>query len=347
MHESAWGDPQTKYFFGLGPDRVLDAVEAAGYVCTGLCYPLNSYENRVYEVEVEEDPDLGVIKTDASSLRRIVKFYRPGRWSREQIEEEHRFLAELVDAEIPAVPPLSFPDGETLWEAPDAGVWYTIFPKVGGRMNDELNADQLEMLGRLLARLHNVGASGAAPHRPALTPSTYGLANLNYLLEHDQLPAELRDSFTGAVGEICRLSEPLFERADYHRVHGDCHLGNILWDRGRPFLVDFDDLVRAPAVQDLWLLVPGRDEESRRNLALVIESYEQLRAFDRGQFALIEPLRALRFVHFAAWIARRWQDPAFPQAFPHFGTQQYWAELTRDLHEQLALIREGPAGHPD
>lgn len=341
MSKSAWGDPVTQYFFGLDPGRVLDAVEAAGYLCTGMCYALNSYENRVYEVEVEEDESRGIVKKDASSLRRVVKFYRPGRWSREQILEEHQFIADLVADEVPAVAPLPFDDGSTLGQVPDTALFYAIFPKVGGRAPEELPDDKLLWLGRLLARLHNVGAAREATHRIALTPQTYGLANLEFLLEEDWLPPGLRQTYENTVREICRLSEPLFGDVATHRIHGDCHPGNLLWDVKGPFLVDFDDMVRGPAVQDFWLLVPGRGEEVRRNLSVLIEGYEEMRSFDWSTLRLIEPLRALRFIHFSAWIARRWKDPAFPAAFPQFSSPRYWEEMTSDLHEQLTLIREG------
>ncbi|MCB0218568.1 MAG: serine/threonine protein kinase [Chrysiogenetes bacterium] len=344
MSQSAWGDPVTKYFFDLGPDRVLDAVEAAGYVTTGMCYALNSYENRVYEVEIEEDEARGIVKKTPASLRRIVKFYRPGRWSREQILEEHEFIADLVAQEIPAVAPLPFDSAETLAQVPGTELWYAIFPKVGGRVPEELGEESLHQLGRLLARLHNVGASKQAPHRVKLTPETYGLANLEYLLSEKKIPAEIEDFYAQTVREICKLSEPMFAEASYHRVHGDCHAGNLLWDGQFLKLVDFDDMVRAPAVQDLWLLLPGEGEERRLALESVLSGYEQMRPFDRATIRLIEPLRALRFIHFTAWIARRWEDPAFPPAFPHFGTGQYWNQMLRDLQEQLSLIREAAYG---
>jgi len=342
--QSAWGDPITQYFFDLGPERVLDAVEAAGYRCTGLVYALNSYENRVYDVEVENDAEGAGEGRVPLNLRRIVKFYRPGRWSKEQILEEHEFMRELGEAEVPAVAPLSFPDGTTLRETPGAKLWYTLFPKVGGRVPDELSAEQLEWIGRLLARLHNVGASHPARHRIELTPATYGLANLEYLLEGNWLPPEVRANYEQYAREICRLAEPLFREIRPIRIHGDCHMGNLLWDKPGPFLVDFDDMVRGPEVQDFWLLLPGRGEDVRESLDALLRGYETLRPFARTQLKLIEILRALRFVHFSAWIARRWKDPAFPGAFPDFNTPRYWDEKTRDLREQLSLILQEMQG---
>ncbi|MEW6776945.1 MAG: serine/threonine protein kinase [Bdellovibrionota bacterium] len=340
MTTSAWGDPITKHFFALTPNEVLAAIEEAGYRCTGLCYPLGSYENRVYEVEVEEDPSRGIVKKDVSSLRRVVKFYRPGRWTREQILEEHQFLAELSENEVPVIVPLPLSEGKTLGTNKQTGLFYALFPKVGGRAPEDLSEDQFQWLGRLLGRLHNVGAAKLAPHRVRLTPETYGLSNLNYLLEQNQLPAEMRPAYEAAVREICRLSEPLFAKTKTLRIHGDCHAGNILWGKSGPFLLDFDDMVMGPAAQDLWLLLPGRDEEGKAALEALLEGYGQMRGFDREELRLIEPLRALRFVHYSAWLARRWSDPAFPRAFPHFGTPKYWGEMTRDLQQQAVLVRE-------
>ncbi|MBZ0253405.1 MAG: serine/threonine protein kinase, partial [Candidatus Methylomirabilis sp.] len=265
MPTSAWGDAVTRYFFDLTPDRVLGAMEAAGYACTGLCWPLGSYENRVYEVEVREDAARGIVKKDVSSLRRVVKFYRPGRWSRAQIQEEHDFLRDLVEDEIPAVAPERFESGETVAQTPgvEGELWYTVFPRVGGRSPDDLSDEQLERLGRLLARIHNVGAAREAKARIALTPETYGLSNLEFLLARDWLPPEVAKAYEGAAREICRISEDLFRGVRMQRIHGDCHPGNLLWSDRGPFFVDFDDMVRGPAVQDVWLLLLRQEEPER------------------------------------------------------------------------------------
>ncbi len=323
----------TDFFFSLTPDRVLDAVERAGLQCTGRCMTLNSFENRVYDVEVEAE--------DGTRSRRVAKFYRPGRWSEEQILEEHQFLADLVAAEIPAIAPLGFPDGRTLQlthGAPDEQIWFAIFPKVGGRAPEELTDEQLLRVGRLLARIHNVGATREAPNRVKICPQTYGVANLEFLLTGQWIPIEFASRFERVVRKICEVSEPLFSAASIHRLHGDCHFGNLLWNDQGPFFLDFDDMVTGPGVQDMWLLVPGRDEEALRQRALMVEGYEEMRSFDRRTLRLIEPLRALRFVHYAAWLARRWKDPAFPPAFPHFGSHRYWSDETDDLERQLSLI---------
>lgn len=294
-------------------------------------------ENRVYEVELEID-DEATLKSPSDRFR-IVKFYRPGRWSREQILEEHAFLRDLAEAEIPAVAPLPFEDGDTLHRLPQIDIWYAVFPKIGGRSPDELRGDELDRIGRLLARIHAVGAERPAPHRVRLGPQTYGIENLKYLLDTKRVPPDVRSRYQAAVEAICRLSSPWFDRAGAQRIHGDCHLGNLLQGRDGFFFVDFDDMVQGPCVQDVWLLVPGRDEEATRDRERLLEAYEQMRPFPRDTLRLVEPLRALRFVHFSAWIAKRWEDPAFPRVFDQFGTSRYWEEQLRDIEEQLRLVQ--------
>jgi len=334
MSRHAWGDEETKFFYELTPEKILDACESTGLECTGRVLALNSMENRVYEVEIETDEKP---KTPSDRFR-IVKFYRPGRWSREQIQEEHQFLQDLVKAEIPAVAPLALEDGSTIGEVADAGIWYTIFPKVGGRSPDELTDDQVAWVGRLLGRMHAVGASRTAERRITLDPQTYGIDNLKYLTDHNILPAEIKSRYIAAVEAICTASDPWFRAAKMQRIHGDCHLGNLLWASSGPFWVDFDDMVRGPVVQDLWLMIRGRDEDAQRQLEILVSNYETMAPFQRETLRLIEPLRALRFVHFNAWIAKRWSDPAFPRVFGHFGTERYWMEQLHDLESQRGLI---------
>lgn len=325
---------RTRYFYELTPERILDAVERLGLRSTGRCMALNSMENRVYDVEVELDH----APETPSERFRVVKFYRPGRWSREQILEEHRFLLDLVEHEVTVVAPLELPNGETLATDEEIGIHFAVFPRIGGRTPDELDDDQLLQMGRLLARLHNVGQICDAPSRLRLDPATYGRANLAFLLEEDLLPASGRERYRMLVERICEVSEPWFAAAGYQRIHGDCHLGNVLQGRTGLFLIDFDDMVRGPCVQDLWLVVPGHDPSARAKLEMLLEGYEQMRDFDRRALRLIEPLRALRVVHFSAWIGRRRADPAFQRVFPDFGTERYWFEEIAMLQDLLGRV---------
>ena len=315
------------FFFSLTPDRVLRAVEAGGLRPTGHCTPLVCLENRVYDLRLE----------DGSHV--VVKFYRPNRWSREATLEEHRFLADLQRAEIPVCAPLPFPDGSTLHEV--SGIHCALWPRTGGRAPDELQDEQLELLGRLLARIHAVGAAAPASHRPRLTARSAALEPLDRL-EERFLPPECRRRYRAAVEEVAGLYELWSQGVPLHRIHGDCHVGNLLRGDEGFFFLDFDDFAVGPAVHDVWMLLPGRDAEGQRQRALLIEAYRQLRDFEPRWLQLVEPLRAFRFVFYADWIARRWEDPAFPAAFPHFGSREYWERETRDLEEHVARL--GRAG---
>ena len=327
----------TKFFFDLTPDRILDAVESAGLHCTGRCLTLNSMENRVYEVEV--DIDHNEAKTPSDNFR-VVKFYRPGRWSEEQILEEHQFLFDLETAEIPVVAPIRFPDGTSLRRLGEIGIYFAVFPKRGGRTPDEVTEDQAEWLGRLLARLHIVGKQRKSEYRLSLTSETYGRKNLEFLLQHNFVPTQMRGTYETIVLEICSLSDAIMKGVPTQRVHGDCHLGNIVWGSSGPAFIDFDDMVNAPPVQDLWLLCPAQDSWGKSILEATISGYEQLADFPRSTLRLIEPLRALRMVHFTTWIAKRWDDPAFKRVFDRFGTPGYWNEQLQNIREQLQLIQE-------
>lgn len=331
---AVWGNKETEFFFALTPDRILGAVERLGYRCTGRSIALNSMENRVYEVEIEllEEPE------SRSDKFKIVKFYRPGRWTREQILAEHQFLFDLNQVEIPVVVPEQL-NGESVLRMEDQDLFYAVFPKIGGRNPDELDNELLARCGRLLARMHNVGAAKEAPERIKITPESFGLRNLEYLLQSQLLPFEYQKRYAELVEAICAESSPLFQEAAYQRVHGDAHLGNLLFNDSGLFFVDFDDMLRAPVVQDIWLLLSGQEDPYGTKRELLLAAYEELRPFDRRSLVLIEPLRALRFIHFTGWIAHRWEDPAFKRVFENFGTSQYWAVQIADLENQLRLIR--------
>jgi Ser/Thr protein kinase RdoA (MazF antagonist) len=337
MADFAWGNAATEFFYQLTPDVIFDAVErSTGQICTGRIQALNSFENRVYEIEIE----LPEQSKNPSDHFLIAKFYRPGRWSKEQIAEEHEFLLDLVTNEIPVIAPMKFLDGETIHILPNEKILYTVFPKCGGRSPDELDDEQLGRVGRLLARMHGVGAIKKARSRITINPETYGINNLNYILSEKLIPPDLEKSYTDTAKEICEISQPWFDAAEIQRIHGDCHFGNLLFGRDGFFWVDFDDCVVGPPVQDIWLMIPGRDDYGRQKLEILLEAYESMKEFDRRTLRLIEPLRALRFIHFSAWIAKRWKDPAFPKAFASFGEQRYWYEQLRDLQTQLQLIKE-------
>ncbi|MBI5013925.1 MAG: serine/threonine protein kinase [Deltaproteobacteria bacterium] len=314
----------SEVFRRLTPEHCLDAVEVGGRRCTGRVFALNSYENRVYQFELE----------DGSSV--VGKFYRPGRWSRDTILEEHTFLKDLAEEEIPVAVPIALAPGDTLAEVD--GILYALFPRVRGRVPQELSDAEVRMVGRLLARLHNVGASRDAPHRLRLTPRTYGLDNLEALLDHDHLPPEVKDGYAFTVRALVERIEPYFRDVPVHRIHGDCHLGNLIWTDEGPTFLDFDDTLVGPAVQDVWMLLPSFDDEGHRQRKVLLEAYEEFRPFDPAWLRLVEPLRALRFVHYSCWIARRFGDAVFQRTFPHFGTVQYWQREVLDLREQIARI---------
>jgi len=310
-------------FFALTPDRVLDAVEVGGLRCTGRCLPLRAFENRVYEVELDDE------------RRIVVKFYRPGRWSRETILDEHAFLADLADAEIAVVPPMDLGVGSTLPEIDS--IFYAAFPKVRGRTLDELNDEQLRQVGRLIGRMHAVGAARDAPHRPRLGVERYVHGPLQVLVGGGLVPAALAPRYRDVALKIADIVAPLLAKAGAQRIHGDLHRGNIIWATDGPILVDFDDCMVGPPAQDLWILARGGSEEARQARNQLLEGYELFREFDRSTLTLAEPLRALRIMWISAWIAQRWDDPSFKTGFPAFGSESYWAKE----YEELFAIYEG------
>jgi Ser/Thr protein kinase RdoA (MazF antagonist) len=320
---------QTPYA-DLSPECVLDAVDTLGYSTDGRLLPLNSYENRVYQVGIEQGPGL------------VVKFYRPGRWSDAQILEEHAFAMELADEEVPVIPPLVI-DGATLHE--HAGYRFSVSPRRGGRSPELDRPEVLERMGRFLARLHNVGAGRPFVHRPALDVAGFGEASRQRLLDDGWLPPELENAYATVSAHALEGVNACYERAgkvNQLRLHGDCHGGNVLWTDEGPHFVDLDDARNGPAIQDLWMLLSGERHEMAAQLAQVLAGYEDFRDLDLRELHLVEALRTLRLMHYSAWIARRWGDPAFPTAFPWFGTAHYWQERILELREQIAAMEEGP-----
>ena len=321
-------------YAGLTPDTVLDALESLDLRCDGRQMALNSYENRVYQVGIEGDLPL------------IAKFYRPQRWSDAQILEEHSFAAELAAAEIPVVAPLPL-NGVTLHHF--SGFRFALFARRGGRTPELENADTLEWLGRFLGRIHAIGAIRPFATRPTLDAHSFGRESRDWLLADQVIPPDLRLPWQGAADLALEHVAHCYERAGQValiRLHGDCHPGNLLWveegsERG-PHFVDLDDARMAPAIQDLWMLLPGEREAASQALGSLVKGYEDFCDFDDRQLHLIEALRTLRLMHHSAWIARRWQDPAFPAAFPWFASPRYWQDRILELKEQVALMQEPP-----
>jgi Ser/Thr protein kinase RdoA (MazF antagonist) len=324
----------TAPYSGLDPDTVLDALDSAGQRGDGRLLALNSYENRVYQVWLE----------DGSSV--VAKFYRPARWSDAQILEEHAFVRELEEREIPAVAPLAL-EGRTLFE--HAGFRFAVFPRRGGRTPELDRRDTLEWIGRFIGRIHAVGCVRPFAERPALDAESFGREPRDWLLAHDFLPPDLLGAWTSAVEQALQAVGHCYARAgavSTLRLHGDCHAGNVLWTDQGPHFVDFDDARSGPAVQDLWMLLSGDRADMTRQLGDVLAGYEQFREFDPRELHLVEALRTLRLIHYSAWIARRWDDPAFPAAFPWFNTQRYWQDRILELREQIALMDEAPLAKP-
>ena len=326
-------------FAALGPDEVLAALESTGIACDGRLQALNSFENRVYLVGLADGPSC------------VAKFYRPNRWLDEQILEEHRFALELVEAEIPVVAPELLGNGSTLAEA--NGFRFAVYPRQGGRSPELDNAyhgpSMRDRIGQFIARIHNVGARAPFLNRPEIGPLTYGHEPIAVIRESGMLPPELADSWLAIAAQCVEHVEARFDRCGSPtilRLHGDCHLGNLLWTDDGPHFVDLDDCRMGVAMQDLWMLADaGRDGtgqfiEVPRELEELLEGYEKLRPFDRRELTLVEALRTLRMIHYCAWLVQRWDDPAFPAAFPWFNTSRYWQDQILYLREQLGNLQD-------
>jgi Ser/Thr protein kinase RdoA (MazF antagonist) len=312
-------------YAALTPEVVLDALSALDMRPDGRLLALSSYENRVYQVWLDDDPPV------------VAKFYRPGRWSDAQIDEEHAFAKELAEREIPVVAPTH--------SSQFGGFRVAVYPRRGGRTPELGDPKTLEWIGRFMGRIHAVGATRKFAHRETLTPQIFGHDARAYLLKSTLVPAELLDAWKAITEQALELVEACYARAgDVNgiRLHGDCHPGNILWTDDGPHFVDLDDSRMGPAMQDLWMLLSGDRPSMSLQLREVLKGYEQFMAFDRRELNLLEALRTLRLIHYSAWIARRWDDPAFPAAFPWFNTPRYWQDRILELREQIALMQEEP-----
>lgn len=317
-------------FARLDPQLVLEAVESAGIFGDGRLLALNSYENRVYQVGVEDGAPV------------VVKFYRPQRWSDAAILEEHAFVAELAQQEVPVVPAMTI-GGRTLHDF--EGYRFSVFPRRGGRAPELDDPQTLEWLGRFIGRIHAVGAARPYAARPTLDLDTFGREPFDYLRSHDFVPPELVSPWSSVVEQALEGVARCYERAGelpLLRLHGDCHRGNVLWTDDGPHFVDFDDSRMGPAVQDLWMLLSGERQDMVRQLSDVLAGYEDFCEFHPRQLYLVEALRTLRLIHYSAWLAMRWDDPAFPAAFPWFNSQRYWQDRILELREQIALMDEPP-----
>ncbi len=315
--------PTTHPFDTLTPDTILDALESQGFDVDGRVNALNSYENRVYQIGIDQKPPL------------IAKFYRPERWSREQIQEDHDFCFAVEAHDIPVVTPLKNSAGDSIYQF--AGFQFAVFPRRGGYAPELDHQDNLAIMGRTLARLHNVGAQQLYQHRPTLDAQTFGQDSIDFVAEHF-IPFEHKSAYLSVCNNIMSIVADKLQAANNIRVHGDLHIGNILLRDDIPYLVDFDDSRSAPAIQDIWMLLSGEPHEQEIQLQKIIAAYAEFRDFPYQELPMIESLRTLRMIHHSAWIARRWQDPAFPPAFPWFDTHQFWGQHVADLQQQLNAL---------
>ena len=314
----------------LTPDAVLNAVDSIGLHSDGRLLALNSYENRVYQIGIDDSTPV------------VAKFYRPARWPDAAILEEHAFTQELAEREIPVVAPLVV-DGRTLHA--HEGFRFTVYPRRGGRAPELDDPNTLEWMGRFIGRIHAVGALTNFEHRPTLDIASFGIAPREFLLTNNWIPPDLDAAYRSVIDQALESVRHCYARAGtvaHIRLHGDCHAGNVLWTDDGPHFVDFDDSRMGPAVQDLWMMLSGERADRARQLADILAGYEDFHEFDPRELHLIEALRTLRLIHYSAWLAMRWEDPAFPIAFPWFNTQIYWQDRILELREQIALMDEAP-----
>lgn len=326
-------EQQSKHaYYALTPDSVLDAIEALGLVSNGRLLALNSYENRVYQIGIEDQPAV------------VAKFYRPRRWSDDAIIEEHRFTQSLAEAEIPVIPPMTFDkSGQTLFT--HQGFRFAVYPNCGGRWPELDNPDNLVWIGRFVGRIHSMGKAKDFQHRPTIDIESYGWQSLGSLKKSQIVPAEIQEAYFTIAEQVLHKVEAKFQivgKIPIQRIHADCHPGNILWTDDGPHFVDFDDARMGPAIQDLWMLLSGDRRQMTEQLCDVLEGYTEFCDFNAVELHLIEALRTLRMIHYSAWLARRWDDPSFPINFPWFNTQRYWEEQVLALKEQMALMDEEP-----
>lgn len=311
----------------LDPNLILTAIESVGLACNGSLLALNSYENRVYQVGIEDEAPL------------IAKFYRPQRWSDETILEEHQFALELTEHEIPVVAPWMNEAKKTLFHY--EGFRFALFPRWGGWALELDRIEQLAWMGRFIGRLHAVGACKPFKHRPTLDIQTHGYNSYQFLIQHNFVPDYLKQNYCRTVETVLKKVEDRFQQVgsfDYIRLHGDMHAGNVLWNTVGPHIVDLDDCIMGPAMQDIWMLLSGNEIEISIQLEHILRGYREFHDFNPREVKLAEALRTLRMLHYSAWLARRWEDPAFPANFPWFNTAAYWQEQLLNLNDQIEML---------
>ena len=323
-------DPSSLAYANLQPEQIIAALEDLGYHCDGRFLALNSYENRVYQIGIEDDVPV------------VAKFYRPARWSDDEIREEHDFAMQLAGADLPLIAP-TLHDGQSLLKS--GSFRFSVYPCRGGRAPELDNYDLSQQLGRLIARIHLIGELQEFKYRPSVDIESYGTASVDYLLDNEFIPYELEEAYESVAEQVLDEVEACQARAGsvrQLRIHADFHPGNVLIAGEQIHIVDLDDARHGPAVQDLWMFLSGDQEEQTPQLAALLDGYEEFRRFDARELHLIEALRSLRIMHYAAWLARRWTDPAFKVAFPWFAGQRYWDEHILALREQVSLMQEQP-----
>ena len=327
IHYNTWmTNPSAHPFDKLTPEIIMDAIEAQEHLCSGSVFAMNSYENRVYQIGIEDQSD-----------PIIAKFYRPNRWSEEQIQEEHDFCFELLDHDIPVIVPLKNSNGNSLFH--HQGFMFSLFLRKGGHAPELDHKDNLQIMGRMLARLHLIGEKQPFKHRPELNITTFGRESIDFVSQ-EFIPFEHKSNYVSVCSQLMELMQPQLENCHNIRVHGDLHIGNILMRDDIPFLVDFDDSRSAPAIQDIWMLLSGEQDEQEVQLQKVIKAYSEFRDFPFNELKMIESLRTLRILHHCAWLARRFDDPAFEVAFPWFDQNSYWLQHINDLNNQVDAMQK-------
>lgn len=330
-----WGE-ETKHFHLLTPENVLNAADAFGKRLTGRVMALNSLENRVYDVELASPIE---VEKGFSPTNIILKFYRPGRWSEAQILEEHSYLNNLIEFEVPVVPPIEF-NGKTVHLHEETKLFFSLFPKVQGRLKDELLKEEIEQVGRLIGRIHNIGSMGSFSHRLALTPMTFIEANRIQLEKVKPVEHLSFQHYLKLLEQLLPILTPLFAGQEVQRLHGDFHRGNIVWTSAGPMAVDFDDCLTGPVEQDLWLLFPGKDHYSTEDRERFLDAYKEMTRKTHLRLNLTEAFRTMRMVHFNAWIAKRWEDHSFQRVFPQFTSPNYWDQELIDLRVQMGVLND-------